>query len=719
MKKLLLHRANQDSVKNLFLLFHGYLGIGIVIAIILLFSDYDAQLITTLSEVRDYIVNVGFEKNSQLSQYIVKHEAKERLIYILVTLLAPLILFLSMFFWQKYILPKLNKNNKKIDCLHILSESGVIFSGFCLWIGSFLLIASSNFLLLCSQSEEVYKIQVEIYRSLYVYVVLVALIIAESVIYYGVFANKSFKKKTSIAVFAIMVAYSFFICSYNLFDEYDLKDHSVNFNPVVYPIIQTYLGKIPAIDLKSLYGLHPFFFQPLFHLFEPSILTLSVILTLISLISLISIAFCLFKIIENKIIALIAFLSIIYFRNFAFPWWPSSNTIGFQVESIRIFFPSLLLSFLYFFLRKPTTPKYFFGLLFFSFATIWNIDSGFAAFIVLFLILGYEKCFLRDEKFSFKNAFIHLFWATTILFLVWFGFFAFLKISSGKLPDSSLLAYGQKAAFEFGYTMMTIKSLDFWYFAVAIYVSGIVFAIYVFLNRKFSLQNHFILVLTLLGIGIFTYYIGRSHNSNLFHIGYPALMLLGIFADKFCAKFTRKNFVFFLPKIKSEALFFGFPLMFLCYFSAVSFFQIYNNKSMRENFISQKFKPDPDLYWIKQVDFIKKRIPASEEKTPRSDILILQNNNLDYYFALKLRARFPLNYINLNHMFYKEEYAKLLEEILAKREKWVIWSQENSKEYKLFSSEEVTEIRELLQKNYKILDQMNDEKAELIIYERM
>ena len=69
--------------------------------------------------------------------------------------------------------------------------------------------------------------------------------------------------------------------------------------------------------------------------------------------------------------------------------------------------------------------------------------------------------------------------------------------------------------------------------------------------------------------------------------------------------------------------------------------------------------------------------------------------------------------------FYKEEYAELLEEILAKREKWVIWSQENSKENTVFSPEEISEIRELLQKNYKILDQMIDEKAQLVIYERM
>lgn len=715
MKKLLVHRAGRDSVKNLFLLFHGYLGIGIVIAIILLFSGYDAHLITTLSEVREHVAKNVLDENSQ---YTVKHEAKERLIYILVTLFVPLMLFLSMFFSQKYILPKLNKNKEKTDYrLNLLSKSGMIISGFYLWVGSFLLLATSIFLLKSSQSEEIYKIQVEIYRSLYV--VLAAFLMAGLAIYYSAFAKGSFKKKTGIAVFTIMVAYSFFICSYSLFDEYSLKEYSINFSPVVYPIIQTYLGKIPAIDLKSLYGLYPFFFQPLFHLFEPSILALSVILALISLISLISIAFCLFMIIENKIIALITFLSIIYFQNFANTWWPEPNSIAFQYESIRIFFPSLLLSFLYFFLQKPTAPKYFFGLLFFSFATMWNIDTGVPTFIVLFLILGYEKCFLRDEKFSFKDAFIHLFWATIILFLVWFGFFAFLKISSEKLPDISLLTYGQKAAFEFGYAMISIMRVDFWYFPIVIYVSGIVFAIYIFLNRKFSLQNHFILVLTLLGIGIFTYFIGRSHNSNLFHTSYPALMLLAIFSDKFCAKFTRKNFVFFLPKIKSEALLLGFPLIFLCYFSAVSFFEIYNNKSMRENFIAQKFKSDPDLYWIKQVDFIKQRIPASEEKTPRSDILILQNNNLDYYFALELNARFPLNSANLLHMFYKEEYAELLEEILAKREKWVIWSQENSKEASVFSPEEMSEIRELLQKNYKILDQMIDEKAELVIYERI
>ena len=715
MKKLLLHRTDQDSVKNLFLLFHGYLGIGIVIAIILLFSGYDSHLTTTLPEVREYVVKNVLEENSQ---YTVKHEAKERLIYILVTLFVPLILFLSMFFWQKYILPKLNKNNEKTDYLiHLLSKSGMIISGFYLWLGSFLLVATSDFFSEVVQSEEIYKIQVEIYRSLYV--VLAGFLMAGSAIYYDAFANKSFKKKTSIIVFAIMVAYSFFICSFSLFDEYSLKEYSINFSPVVYPIIQTYLGKIPLIDLKSLYGLHPFFFQPLFNLFEPSVLALSVILALISLISLISIAFCLFKIIENKIIALITFLTFIYFQNFACTWWPHSGAIAFQYESIRIFFPSLLLSFLYFFLQKPTARKYFFGLLFFSFATIWNIDTGVPTFIVLFLILGYEKCFLRGKKFSFKDALIHLFWATTILFLVWFSFFAFLKISNGKLPDISLLAYGQKAAFEFGYSMMAIKRWGFWYFPILIYVSGIVFAIYIFLNRKFSMQNHFILVLTLLGIGIFTYFIGRSHNSNIFHTSYPALMLLAIFADKFCATFTRQNFVLFLPKIKSEALFLGFPLVFLCYFSAVSFFQIYNNKAMRENFISQKFKPDPDLYWIKQIEFIKNRIPKSAEKTPRSDILILQNNNLDYYFALEMRAKFPLNYANLLHMFYKKEYEELLEEILAKREKWVIWSQRKSKEISVFSPEEIAEIRELLQKNYKILDQMIDEKAELVIYERM
>lgn len=274
----------------------------------------------------------------------------------------------------------------------------------------------------------------------------------------------------------------------------------------------------------------------------------------------------------------------------------------FNIEAIRLFFPSMLLSFLYFFYQKPSNTKYYFGLIFFSLATIWNLDSGIPTFLTLLIAMGYEK--LKDN-FSWKILLLHLTKSFAIVGAVWMALIFFIKIKYGQYPNFSWIAYGQSAALDFGYAMWPISQKGAWRILVLIYVIALVFSMHNFFTKKHSLQNSAMLFLSILGIGLFTYFLGRSHFSNVMHCGYPAMILMIVFADKFCKNLVSQKFIWPIQLSRSYILLYSLPLFIVTYLTSVFFFEVAGNKAIKDNFILTRFSHTVQPYWVSQLILFK------------------------------------------------------------------------------------------------------------------
>lgn len=674
------------SRQILMLISHVYLAVFLAIATTFLVTKFYNYSPNQSPEIRSYVLQNVVQGNYQDS---LKQEAKERLIYLLIVILLPSLILVSMFFSQK-LLQKVNA-----ETVDLIAKILIFISSFYAWLGVFLVISTSNFLINVSLKMETYLYHKEIYSS--GRIIICTFLMASSAMLYRFFFKEYSRKITEKVLAVLVLILAIFICSYSLFDEYNIEPFSGNLSPIIYPVIQVFLGKMPLIDLKVLYGLYPIFLQPVFHLFGLTLFSLSMILASLLLIALLSIAFCLFSIIKNKLIAFITFVAILYFLFPASTWWPEPGAVIFQYEPIRLLFPSLLLVFLCLFFKKPTRLKYYSSLIFFALGTMWNLDVGIATFITLVVILCYEK-------FSLKSAAIHLVIACGILVLVWGLFFIFLKLEYQQPINFASMLYGQKAAQEFGYAAIAIPRVGLWYIEVLVYLTGYVFTIHNFLNKKYSLQDNFIAVTTLLGTGLFIYFIFRSHDSNLFHSCYPALILLAIFADKFISSFNSKKF-------KPELLLFSLPLLFLCYFASAFFLNISSNKALLE--VNKKTKEYPS--WKREIDFVKTHIPASPAMV-RDDILFLSLNSMEYYFALEFHARFPKDFVNIIHLFYQEEFDELFGEIADGKSRWLILSESSRSGNNplAFSDKEILLLKNHILKYYKISSQMPG----LIIYEK-
>ena len=709
-----MNENKEGYIRNLSIIFHVCLVIFIVaVTTSVIFKFYDYRPSHSF-EPRSYVVY----STTAVSDYkaLAKIEGQERLAYMLSVFISVVISFSSFFLSKRYLSSWLRSRDE--GRLQAVAKNLTATSGFYILMSVLLVMGASNFFLESAQNQDSYDQRIAIYTSFYP--IISALAVTCFVIYYAVIVSDLFKKRATIVFLISSIILALFITSYALFDEYSLEGYSINFSPVAYPIVQTFLGKMPLIDLKSHYGLHPYFLAPFLHLLPANVFGLSILLSIPLLVSILAVGFCFFSIIENKLLAFVGFVTFLCMQNLVNFWWPLPSAVIFQYEAIRALFPSLLLGFCCIFLKKPTVKKYYSSLLFFACGTMWNLDAGIPTFLTLVIVLGYEKWFIsRREKFDVKSIVRHFAQSGGILAILWLSFWLFLRVKYGQWPISSWLVYGQNAAFEFGYSMLPIKKFELWYIAVLIYVIGYVMALHNFFTKKYFLQDNFVVISTILGIGLFSYFIGRSHSCNVLHCAYPAVILLTIFADKFCATLRKEDFSGLIPKFKIEAILYILPLLFLSYFFVIFWVTLFSHPPVKEHFITKRFITKPlaeKPYWIKESEFIKNQI--GEQSFVRDDVLILNLADQDYYFSLELRASFPLSFVNLRHMFYVEELNQLKDLIKSKKKKWVILFESEPKDQSpMFFDEEFADLKALLAKYYKISAQSQiDSNDKVIIY---
>ena len=119
-----------------------------------------------------------------------------------------------------------------------------------------------------------------------------------------------------------------------------------------------------------------------------------------------------------------------------------------------------------------------------------------------------------------------------------------------QAPDPGMLFIFQHFVVSAGYFCIGLVYPDVWVIVLTIYFAGLAVALAFYLRGNPPWKIHFMLMLSLMGIGFFDYFMGRSAESNLVDVSYTALLLIGLLVSEAQALIARRR----LPDVYKRQL---------------------------------------------------------------------------------------------------------------------------------------------------------------------
>lgn len=347
-----------------------------------------------------------------------------------------------------------------------------------------------------------------------------------------------------VATALIAILAGLAVASGSLLTSADDYVYSVNFNAHFYSIVQVLLGKTLLVDLSSQYGFYPYFLQPVFHLIGFDVPRLTLVMGCLSVYAFLAVFFLLTRLTKSRVIAMCGFISIFWvwlasihrFSDPYFAYWPH-----------RVVFPATLLLLVFLYQKSHGRRRWMLSVLAFlacGVALLWNMDTGVITFVAWILYLYWEA--LSDwhsvgTRMTAIATGLHTIKAfgtaaAALCFLVLYTY-----ARSGSLPNLSELGFYQSTFYQTGYNMLPMPLFHPWNLVVLTYMAGLCVCANSLLRRLRAVEPteeahqrgwvNMVFLTSILGVGLFTVYQGRSHNHNLMATFWSAFFLTALFAD--------------------------------------------------------------------------------------------------------------------------------------------------------------------------------------------
>jgi hypothetical protein len=311
----------------------------------------------------------------------------------------------------------------------------------------------------------------------------------------------------------------------------ELVDQKVPFhaNIIAYALSQAAAGHT---DYHQ-YGFYARMLAPFFKFNSTTLFNISLLMGLLFIVSSFAIYRTLSGIVKNQI-AVPAFALLFFLSSGTWSFLDAGKAQVsidpyFAYYPIRFLFPALMV--LFFYLHAAYKEKYLIAIcgLLGGVSLWWNFDSGVAtagaASATMFLqVIFSRKRFADTIRFGI------------FLIAMSISFFLLLLIFSiqqgGIISPAESLKYVELFS-RSGYMMLPLPGFPSpWFLIAGLYLLGIIISLRGLISGKSTVFHKMSLFLAILGIGLFTYYQGRSHLFNLPPVIWPALLLLFIFSDR-------------------------------------------------------------------------------------------------------------------------------------------------------------------------------------------
>ena len=332
-----------------------------------------------------------------------------------------------------------------------------------------------------------------------------------------------------IAWLALAFLFNYINDGYMYASEVRVTNH---FDAVYHAVAQVHLGKTLLVDTLNQYGQYPELLAPLFAVTGLSVRIFSCVMQTVTVVAFGCLYLFLRRTLRNPLVAFVTFLAILASPYFLHNTYEAVGTIYYQYIPIRFLFPCLLIYLSGCYLETRNRWLYFSSFPLYTIGILWNLDTGIVVFLTWLLTLCYEELVSRPARAGILHVCRHVAIALGSLLLVIGIYYGTLRTLSGHWPDFGQLSAYQRLYYFHGFYMLPMPGVHPWNLVLLIYALGLACAGWRVLNCRLGQDGSQIFLVSILGIGIFTYYQGRSHDSVFVFICYPALLLIGLFVDR-------------------------------------------------------------------------------------------------------------------------------------------------------------------------------------------
>jgi hypothetical protein len=281
----------------------------------------------------------------------------------------------------------------------------------------------------------------------------------------------------------------------------------------------------------------------------------------------------------------------------------------------------------------------------------------------------------------------HLLVQTLSLAASWTAFFLYLRLASGQWPDAGLLFYFQKLVLGSGYFCLRLIFPDMWGFVLGIYVIGLAVAFCACVRGRTTWLTPVTLMISLLGIGIFGYFMGRSAESNLVDVAYPAVLLAGIL----CAEgevLTRRG------KLPASASYFLLPSKLALFWWAFLLAAALPDLLATSGRVLRDWRSVEQTPLWANAAFITQRVRPHEE-----GVFFLSNDSgIYYYLSDTLR---PLRIPGMIELLRARDMDVLIDAIRGRRI-GKLFVEQNFYAIEMYRPDIYQEVRDAIAQNYQV-----------------
>ncbi len=496
--------------------------------------------------------------------------------------------------------------------------------------------------------------------------------------------NKLFQKALNWIIDILSICLIFTVTIWLIFGKYGpFINEGQNFIAYFHSVVQVFFGKTLLVDLTNQYGLYPYFLELIFKAIGLSTFNFSIVMGVFLGVAFLCIYITLRKLISNRIIAFCGFASVVFFQKIFYGLTYNYPDPYYQYNPHRLIFPSVfvLSACIYFFTCKPKIKKLLYNLIFILglAAIFWNLDTGIIVYVAWVIVLIYkELIYLKSGSYGklIKKCFAHLGYAIAYFLIALIIFVIFTYIRSGSFPNISEAFRYQIFFYRYGSNALPMKLIHPWNLIILCYILGLYESIRIINsssnNKKGNNTDNnedsygkekIIFLLSILGIGLFSYYQNRSHNDCLTLVWWPAFILLTIYVDDIYIRISsyfkiNKGRKKWLGNLPSDIVISLMVFLILFSFLASSVANIFNSYPLILNLIKESWalsQKNESTDITRNADFVNSNINHGEQ------VFIISKNAAIYY--LKSQTVNPVKIPAFIELVFKSDYENIIEYI--------------------------------------------------------
>ena len=346
-------------------------------------------------------------------------------------------------------------------------------------------------------------------------------------------------KRSGVRLAVDGMAFGLLACVFltSLFNESGGNARSEHFTAVFDPVLQVHLGKALLINYASQYGLYPHFLQPVFAIGGLSVFRFTLVMGALLAVSYALLWWFLRQALHDQFVALFGFAALVcnsclvYFDDGLGRTADTAIDRYFQYLPIRFVFPAVLVALAWSYFRSPRRWKYWATTTFMAAGVLWNLDSGLPAFIAWLGVLGYAELWEGGARATCGRIAQHVVAGALILAAVVAICALLMYLLYGQFPHGLQFLRYQRLFYISGFGMLPMPFQGTWVAVILVYLAGLAYAAHAVATRQRDVRANMVFLLSILGVGLFTYYQGRSHPLVLVLAWWPCFPLLALFLD--------------------------------------------------------------------------------------------------------------------------------------------------------------------------------------------